>query len=193
MALFAAALLAFVALVGCSNPSSPDPEPEPDPVKVYLTGTESFTRVDAAGTIAMTDIYQWDTDADGSVDSPAAYFTGANIAVNFDNSRSDCFILTAGSTVYLNTALIGTQWHCDGVAGDFALAIVDSKLVYDWGTSGTEPFDAGNCAYNADGTLTIQNYFYGQKSIHPQRPKLKYILPVQRFFTRQPTCAQYLK
>jgi len=101
MTLIAAAFVVMMAVVGCGNPTQPDPDPVvPDPVKVYLTGSESFTRVDAAGTLAMTDIYQWDTDADGTVDSPAAYFTGSNVSVTLENTE---WTITVGGDTYVNS------------------------------------------------------------------------------------------
>jgi hypothetical protein len=93
------------ALCGCSNPASDPPTPPPpDPVKVYLTGTDTLTCVNAAGTtIPITAFYQLDTNADGTVDIPAKYYTGADIPVVFNSDDGFNWTITVGTPTYVNT------------------------------------------------------------------------------------------
>ncbi|GAB1431607.1 hypothetical protein MASR2M29_02320 [Spirochaetota bacterium] len=80
-----------IVLMGCQ----PAVDPLPEPGKVYLTDSATFTRVDAAGTLAATDIYQLDTDADGTVDSPTVYYIGDNVEVT--GYATGCFCITTST------------------------------------------------------------------------------------------------
>ncbi len=118
--------VAFVAMIviGCTTPVDP-----PTSVKVYLTGAESFTRVDAAGSLAMSDIYQWDNDADGTVDDDTMY-TGDDVVVEFDATHDTEWTITVGGNVYLNNANIGPTFvHQPVMASlDFAFGVVDGVI-----------------------------------------------------------------
>lgn len=100
------AVVAFVAMLvmGCTKPTDP-----PDPVKVYLTGAESFTRVDAAGSLAMSDIYQWDNDADGTVDDDTMYI-GDDVEVT--GFATGCFCITTSTGIkYLNVNFLSDKGY----------------------------------------------------------------------------------
>lgn len=151
--LIAVALVAMTTFVGCPNPVDP-----PDPVKVHLTGAESFTRVDAAGTLTMTDIYQWDSDADGAVDDDTMY-TGDDVVVEFDATHDTEWTITVGGNVYLNNANIGPTFvHQPVMASlDFAFGVVDG-VVTNTNTvgMGSPTFEAMALTYTGSNTITTE-------------------------------------
>jgi hypothetical protein len=75
--------------------------------KSYLTGTTTYTNIDdTTATVAQTDIYQ----KNGS----GSYYLNGTVA-SFDGSESQCFLLTVGSTKYLNRAFLNTNTDGTGV------------------------------------------------------------------------------
>lgn len=89
---FTLAVVAFVAMmafVGCANPVVSSPE------KVYLTGGETFARVDAVGTLAKTAIYQWDGEG--------TYYTGNDVVVEFGATYGTNWTIAVGGVLYLNS------------------------------------------------------------------------------------------
>ncbi len=138
---------AFVAMlaIGCTTPVDP-----PTPVKMYLTGSESFTRVDAAGTLAITDIYQWD--------GAGQKYTGSDAAVNFDSTYGTEWTITVGGSTYLNDANIGPTFTdvCTPTAHpslDFQF-VVQGGIVGNNILSGFESFVTMNPTYTGSNTIT---------------------------------------
>lgn len=116
--------VAMMAFVGCANPVLPTPDP--DPVKVYLTGSETFTRVDAAGTLAYADIYQW--DGEGTM------YTGDDVVVTFDATYITEWTITVSGNVYLNDANLSPAIWAEATdeTMDFHLVVVAGVIEIDW-------------------------------------------------------------
>jgi hypothetical protein len=142
------AVAVFVAImaIGCNQPT----DPVPDPVKVYLTGSETFTRVDEAGTLDYADIYQWD--------GAGTYYTGDDVAVTFDATYDTEWTITVGGNTYLNDANIGVTYYHDPVDAslDFEF-VVQSGVVGNNIGSGFEPFETMNPTYTGSNTIIVDD------------------------------------
>jgi hypothetical protein len=141
------AVLAALVFVGCANPVAPDPIPEP--VKVYLTGSAMFTRVDAAGTLAYADIYQW--DGEGTM------YTGSNVEVTFDATYGTEWTIQVGGNTYLNDANIGPIFVNSDPSSDLDFEFVIQDVTGIVGNNihgGFESFTDMNPTYVGSNTIT---------------------------------------
>jgi hypothetical protein len=129
--------VALVVLMGCQ----PAVDPLPDPVKVTIADT--FMNIENTSE-SITGVYYWD-------DEPGVYYTSGDVALTDQESGSDLFTLTNGSTTYLNQ-----KWLSVGVENDLVRG--SEYLTYTAG--GFLP--AGDYRFIQSGTtIVIQGWYFG--------------------------------